>query len=526
MKLKLVLFLLVPVLVYSQYGLNSSISNHTIGVNKITGDSIMAQDLTFSYSQRGYFIDSSNGILIIFFPVLDSYGESTSNEILASYSLKENKILWVQNIEKEKLRFTKLGDKFYQSSNKSTGLWNPKTNELIWQINSPLYLSRELQTKNIGLALALKSDGKNLAGVSLDKGEILWKNNDLKIPRYAIIFPQVIDNQFIFLNEILMGINLTTGKSWERNRFFNHFESKGGNTAAFFGGLVGYLIYTAVSSSGINGKPINPSYVEQHHSNFFVEDSCFYIGSREFLHKYHQNGTLLFERWHANERNAGISKIVNINRSKYFINYGYSMLDGSRAYALSSKFFIEKFDDSLNFIDSFDYKISKKAVGISSLEGHLLDVDVYKNQLRLVGENGFLVLDSNFRVVSITVLKTEKFWKERKVEDFFYYKDSIFYEVKKSDQDIYMTLANNTVERYSAEGRFKELYHPSIVYSIIYEDEYIKCISQEGKFKILNLRNQLIYEGNDILKFEKFDSQYLLSFISGFLIIDTRQLVK
>jgi hypothetical protein len=428
MKMKLIIFLFIPFFGFSQLGLNSSFSNHIIGINKITGDTIIAKDLTFSFAVRDFLLDSSNGLLIIFFPVLGSLGESTSNEIVASYCLKENKILWVQNVDKDNLRYVKVGDKFYQFGNKSTGLWNPKTNEVIWQINSPLYLSRELQSQNIGLAFALKSDGKNIAGVSLDNGEILWKNRDFRIPHYAILSPQVMDSQFIFLNKGIMGLNLKTGRNWERNRFFNHFEpeSHWGTTASYLGGLMGYLIYASVSSAFGNVKPINPSYVEQYHSNFVVKDSHFYIGSREFLHKYHQNGSLVFERWHANERNAGISKIVSINKSMYFVNYGYSLLDGTRKYALSSKFFIEKFDDNLNFLDSFDYRMSKKSAGLSNIEGHLLDVDIYKNQLRLIGENGFLFLDSNLKVISVRPVKTEKFWREKNTDDFFYFKDSIF----------------------------------------------------------------------------------------------------
>jgi hypothetical protein len=102
----------------------------------------------------------------------------------------------------------------------------------------------------------------------------------------------------------------------------------------------------------------------------------------------------------------------------------------------------------------------------------------------------------------------------------------LFNEVKISDQEIYMTLGDNTVECYSDEGIFKELYHSNSLYSIKYKDENIKCISNEVNFKVLNVLNQLVYEGNEILKFEKFDGQYLLSFTSGFLIIDTKQFVK
>lgn len=530
MKYSVYLFVfIVPFSFRAQSDMFSERSVHSIGINSITKDSIYATDIAFSSILENFELDSINNVMLLFCPFQGFMTNGKIKDEVAAFDLKDESILWSGLYSREYSSFSFMDNKIYHSLSDIGGLWNSRTNKFIWSVKSPLVVTRELYEKNIGWAPNLKDNYYYDAGVSLVDGSILWKSEEIETKRNTFFYPFVIDSQFVFLNKHINGFNVYNGNFWNYDYRFNYFMDLNSSSTnyGYNYGLVGALIGGALENAFNIKEKDALDKVIPHHSNFLKEDSVFYIASMELIHKIYKNGKELVSKEHINGRNAGISHIFKMGNEYYFVNKGFSEHYGKRNYSNCSPFFLVRFNEQLDFLDSFDYKLDMQGDILEELDPSIIDYVIVDSMIYLILDNGFIALDKNLKIKSSKHYKKKIKWKERVKDDFYYYTDTTVYkkEASKNNQ-IYIKLADKSIEEYNLNGILIGQLKERLIYYAIYKDESILVVDKVDKSLILDSNNKLIVELPSVKKVLKIDNKYYIGMAAGFYIIEANQLVK
>lgn len=527
-KLYLAFIFQLPFILISQSELFSKSSWHSIGINALTKDSIYAKDIAFSYELNNFEVDPGKNTLLLSFLENNYEGASSNSDIISAYNYLDDKFLWKQLNKKNSIQFNFTEDKIYRYFKGVSGPWDMVSNKLKWEINSPLYMCNELNKRGIFLAPYFKSDERSFAAISKENGKVLWENKYLIVTGNTILEPFFIDSFMFFGNENLVVINLNSGQFYKYNHTLNYFESdqSGLLPITILGGLVGAVIYLSINEATAKAKTQSNSHFEPHHSNFLSRDSFVFFGSREFIHKYSKKGIEIADKLHINYRNVGISKLFSWQNKLLFLNFGYTILNGERVNASCSKFFIEKFDDSLNIIDSVDYRELKGSL-LDGIKGEVIDYKINSDTLLVIFENGFVYFDTALHVLKKIPKNDKNIWVSTVDENFYYLKDSNYYFTDITEgNDVFLTHRNGMVSHYSFNGEIKNNISANDVFFELCRDKNVKFVGNTRTDLILNSKNQPIIETAGITKVKKIENDFIVGFRSGFFIINENQLVK
>lgn len=524
-----ILIFFIPFSFRAQFDVYSKRTMHSIGINEVTKDSIYSTDIAFSSDLENFALDSTNDVMILFFPFEGFMTKDKIMDEVAAFDIKDEIILWSGLYSREFSSFSFIDNKIYHSLSDIGGLWNSRSNKFIWSVRSPLIVTKELYEKKIGWAPKLNDYNYYGAGVSLVDGSILWKNEEIETYNNAFFYPFVIDSHFVYLNKKINGFNIYNGNFWSYNYRFNYFvpSSPTNMSLGYNYGLVGALIGRGLENAFNMKEKDALDKVIQHHSNSLKVDSVFYIASRERIHKFHKNGNEIVSKEHINGRNAGISHIFKKGYDYYFVNKGFSKHYGIRNYSNSSPFFLTRFNEQLDFLDSFDYKLDMRGEPLDELDACIIDYVIVDSIINLILDNGFISLDKNLKIVSSKHYKKKIKWKERIKDDFYYYTDTIYRKKASSKNDhIYIKLEDNSIEEYNLKGTLISQLDERQIYYSIYKDESIVVIDKYDKSLILDSSHNLIVELPNVKKVLKSSNKYYIGMASGFYIIDKNQLVK
>jgi hypothetical protein len=522
------LLFILPSLLFSQYGLYSNMSKHSIGINHLTKDSIFIKDVSFPYAMDDFKLDSTTNLLLLYFSESIQLSEDQSGmTINALFDYNKNELVWTNASKKGKNYFNFIDNKIFLNTKDGSGLWDIKTRQFAWKINSPLYINKELYARDIGIAPRLKENGNCFAGVNLLNGEVKWKFPDFKILGNVFHLPFIVDSTLFFVNEGLIAVNLNSGIVKSYNYIFNAVarDGNGSNTATLIGGLVGFIIYEIVDNAAARGGVKTPDHFVSHHSNFLI-DSFVYIGSGSQLHKFTRNGLEVANAVHYKDKTAGISELFYLGSKKCFLNFGYSIEKGARTNTGCSYVFIERFDDSLNLLQTMNYKDLKNKY-YDGVKGEVIDYRIFNDSLHLLFENALLVLDTSLNITSSKIIYYEDKWTNRLDRNFCYRHDSSFdcIDVRKTS-DYFIQNKNGSICWYNLRGdKVKTIPKNNIFYET-YTDDKIKVVGYQSDDYILDRNNKLIIDVPGIDKVLKNGKEYIFGFQSGFMIIDENQLVK
>jgi hypothetical protein len=524
-----ILILFIPFSFRAQFDVYSKRTIHSIGINEVTKDSIYSTYIAFSSDLENFELDSTNDVMILFFPFQGFMTKDKIMDEVAAFDIKDEIILWSGLYSREFSSFSFIDNKIYHSLSDIGGLWNSRSNKFIWSVRSPLIVTKELYDKKIGWAPYLKDYYYYDAGVSLVDGSILWKSGEIETKRNTFFYPFVIDSHFVYLDKHINGFNIYNGNFWTYDYRFNYFQDlNSSNTNYGYNyGLVGALIGQAFDNLFNLKEKDALDKVIQHHSNVLMGDSTFYISSRELIHKIHKSGKELVSKKHIYGRKAGISHIFQIENDYYLINKGFSNHYRKRIYSNSSPFFLTRFNEQLDFIDSFDYKLDMHGEPLDELDACIIDYVIVDSIINLILDNGFISLDKNLKIVFSKHYKKKIKWKERIKDDFYYYTDTIYLKKASSKNDhIYIKLEDNSIEEYNLKGTLISQLDERKIYYSIYKDESIVIIDKYDKSLILDSSHNLIVELPNVKKVLKSSNKYFIGMASGFYIIDENQLVK
>lgn len=530
MTIKSIIFsiFLFPFWLSSQNGLHATFSRHSIGINKLFGDSIYAQDVSFSYVLNDFKLDTHSQLLLLKFSEPEQeYLDQANLAIYSLFDYSKKELLWNNGFKNSKTYFNLIDDKVFLNTKDGSGLWDIKTRQFVWKVNSPLFINKDLYDKRIGIATNLKGDGQHFAGIDLANGEVKWKYPDFKVLGDVFHMPLILDSILFFINEGITTVNLNSGIVRSNNYLFNVVarDNQSGTTAAILGGLVGYLIYEIVDNTTTRGNVKTPNHFASHHSNFLY-DSFVYVSSAEYLHKFSKKGYEIANKIHYKERNAGISEMFYLGGKKCLLNFGYNYVGGSISTSSCSYVFIERFDDSLNLTQGIDFKELKNKY-TDELQGKVIDYRVFNDSLHLFFENAYLVLDTSLNIVGTKPIHFDDKWLRRMDKNFCYKQDSIFACIDlNTAQDYFIENRNGSISWYTVNGdKVKTIPKKNIFYEI-YADSKVKIIGDQSDDYILDNGNKLILELPKIEKVLKNGRDYVLGFKSGFLIVEEGQLFK
>ena len=390
-----------------------------------------------------------------------------------------------------------------------------------------MYINKELYGSGMGIAPSLKENGNCFAGVNLQNGEVLWKFPNFKILGNIFHLPIILDSTLFFVNEGLVTVSLKSGIIRSNNYVFNTVarDGNGSGTAALIGGLVGFIIYEIVDNAVARGDVKSPDHFVSHHSNFLI-DSFVYIGSSSHLHKYTRNGLEIANAVHYKDKTAGISELFYLGGKNCFLNFGYSIEKGARTNAGCSYVFIERFDDSLNLLQSVNYKDLKSKYN-KDLKGEVIDYRIINDSLHLLFENSLLVLDTSLNIATSNIIYYEDKWTNRLDRNFCYRQDSSFdcIDLRKTS-DYFIQNKNGSICWYNVRGDKLKTIPKNDIYYETYTDDKIKVAGDLTHDYILDRNNKLIIDVSGIDKVLKNGKEYIFGFQSGFMIIDENQLVK
>jgi hypothetical protein len=528
MKKVIFIILLFPVLIFSQHGMTSTDNFHYIGSHGINNDSIFARDVSFSLPLIDIQFDSINNNLVLTFDEMTYDGYSTSKNLNAIYSLNESKIVWSTLANSEKVFFKVNDNKVYHFNKEGAGLWDTKDFKFKWQIKSSLFFHPELNSREMVFAPNYKSEQKGFAGISLKDGSIKWVNDKINISSNSIIDPFIYDSFMYFINRRLHILNLNSGNYTMNDNVFNVFhENRDGSTAAAIsGGLLGSLLYYAISEALNQSGNKGHSSFTRHYSNILVNNDTIYIGSREYLHKLTKEGVEIEKKMHMNERNAGISYLFNSWGSIYHISYGYSIYQDKRYYPISSKFFIQRVNNNLEILNSLDYQDVKNDQ-LYDFKGDIIGHKIIDDKIVLLMDHGFLSLDTNLKFTKIKYLGKRKEWEKLEKENYFYNQNGTYSLVDvSSSKDFFVKLKNGNIEEYNIAGELIKVYESKDMFYELYTDKDLKVVGDYSNTQIINAQNKHILESPGIMKVFKSKTDYIFGFRSGLFIIKLNQLVK
>jgi hypothetical protein len=522
------LLFILPSLLYSQNGLYSNMSKHSIGINQITKDSIFIKDISFSLAMDDFKLDPTTNLLLLYFSESIQNSEDQSGMTINTlFDYNKNELVWTNVSKKGNNYFNFIDNKIFLNTKDGSGLWDIKTRQFVWKIKSPLFINKDLYERGLGIAPALKENGNCFGGILLHNGEVKWKFPEFKILGNVFHLPFILDSTLFFVNEGLVTVNLNSGIIKSYNYVFNAVarDRNGSSTASLIGGLVGFIIYEIADNATARGGVKTPDHFVSHHSNFLI-DSFVYIGSGSHVHKYTRNGIEVANAVHYKDKTAGISELFYLGGKKCFLNFGYCFEKGARTNTGCSYVFIERFDDSLNLLQSMNYKDLKSKYH-EDLKGEVLDFRIINDSLHLLFENSLLVLDTSLNIATSKIIYYEDKWTNRLDRNFCYRQDSSFdcIDLRKTS-DYFIQNKNGSICWYNIRGdKVKTIPKKDIFYEI-YKDDKIKVVGYQSDDYILDRNNKLIIDVPGIDKVLKNGKEYIFGFQSGFMIIDENQLVK
>ena len=286
-----------------------------IGKNHLTNQDIYGIEYKFQDKTIGDFIiDTVNQLLKV--KVFSDYG---STHIVA-FDLVSQKNKWSSKVfpQYDEILFTQ---KHIIYSQHTTNSLDVATGIKLWEIQPLIWYYDE--GANIGLA----KQGRNVVGVNLASGGILWENKEFRMNTNWSIM-KLSDSTILLDYSGLHVINIFTGKSWKYKADTNAKYVTGEDVAGSVGIITVGIVAAIIGLRG-SGGTMPKHVVSNINSNILLDSGKIYFASKDKMICFMMDGTLVWQ--HPLPTDFTSTSFVFIKDGLLYIrNRGYADINGTQ----------------------------------------------------------------------------------------------------------------------------------------------------------------------------------------------------